>query len=440
MSNFVSQAKVRSEPSAMTWLSDFQAAAEERWGKVLFPQRKTEHWKYTNLSLIERQDFFSATPDLATPSQSLLDDMAIEGLESFDLVFVNGIFSAALSSDLTRLPDGLSLFRFADASPEQQAIAKKMLGSVANQPLHLFVTLNDFQLNDGVFIRIMPDVSLSTPVRILNLTSGQTQPAHSAQRVFIQLDKGAKATVVEQFGGDHDSGKLLVNNVTEVLVEDNATLQHYRLSLEHESAIHLGAVHTNLHCGATLQSFYLALGAQLKRTDVVVNHVGEGAHCEINGVYLPHNKQHVDFHTCIEHAVPRCTSDEVFRGIIGDEAKAVFNGRIHIHKHAQKTLAHLSNKNLLTSDKAEVNTKPELEIYADDVQCAHGATVAQLDLGSLHYLKTRGISEDEARVMLNFGFINELISELRSAAVARYLRPQLSRLFSRDPELLRHLL
>lgn len=147
----------------------------------------------------------------------------------------------------------------------------------------------------------------------------------------------------------------------------------------------------------------------------------------------------MDYHTCIEHAVPRCTTNEVFRGIVGDNARAVFNGRIHIHRDAQKTVARLSNKNLLTSDKAEVDTKPELEIYADDVQCAHGATIAQLSEQSLHYLRTRGVSLDEARIMLSFGFINELINDIKDPQIGDYLRPLLPELFTHDPKLTRHI-
>ena len=187
---------------------------------------------------------------------------------------------------------------------------------------------------------------------------------------------------------------------------------------------------------STLNSFHIALGSTLKRIDLVVDHVGQGAHCEVNGVYLPRGQEHIDYHTCMEHRVPNCTSSETFRGIIADEATAVFNGRIHIHPDAQKTKAELSNRNLLTSTRAEVNTKPELEIYADDVQCAHGATVAQLDDMSLHYLRTRGVSRADAQVMLSFGFINEVIDSVRCEALRVYLQRLLSDRFARDPALL----
>src|SRR5690606_1969516 len=156
----------------------------------------------------------------------------------------------------------------------------------------------------------------------------------------------------------------------------------------------------------------LAQGSRLKRIDYQVNHCGEGAELDLQGVYLPRNSQLVDYHTNVRHMVPRCTSREIFRGIIADSARAVFNGRIYIHPHAQKTLAELSNKNLLTSNKAEVDTKPELEIYADDVKCAHGATVSQLNANALYYLQSRGVSRQDAEVMLSFGFINEVLQDI----------------------------
>ena len=230
------------------------------------------------------------------------------------------------------------------------------------------------------------------------------------------------------------------SGVTELKLEANAKLHHYRLHEESGEAIHIGAVHARLERDANLDSFHLALGSRLKRVDVVVHHAGPGAHADLNGVYLPRGDEHIDYHTTIEHAVPHCTTDEVFRGIVGDKATAVFNGRIHIHPDAQKTRAELSNRNLLTSTEAEVNTKPELEIYADDVQCAHGATVARIDDLALHYLRTRGVSRDEAEVMLSFGFINELIDGMALEPLREYLRPLLAKRFARDDTLARHLL
>ena len=185
-----------------------------------------------------------------------------------------------------------------------------------------------------------------------------------------------------------------------------------------------------------MRGFTLAQGSRLKRIDYQVNHCGEGAELDLQGAYLPRNNQLVDYHTNVRHMVPRCTTREIFRGIVGDSARAVFNGRIYIHPDAQKTLAELSNKNLLTSNKAEIDTKPELEIYADDVKCAHGATVSQLNATAMYYLQSRGVSRQEAEVMLSFGFINELLEQIAEPGVQDYLRPHLARLFGRDNDLL----
>jgi len=199
-------------------------------------------------------------------------------------------------------------------------------------------------------------------------------------------------------------------------------------------------VHATLAADSYLDTFHVGLGCALLRIDLVVNHRGPGAAAQVNGIYLPRYNDHLDYHTCIEHAVAHCNTSETFRGIVGDEAAAVFNGRIHIHPDAQKTRAELSNKNLLTSDRAQVNTKPELEIYADDVQCAHGATVAQLDPEALYYMRTRGVPLEEAEVMVSYGFINELLEKVQPPQLQEYLRPLLAGRFARDRELMRHIL
>lgn len=443
MISFVDQALTYSVDDTPSWLNEFKAEQTQLWQKVAFPHRKSEHWKYTNLKVLEQGGFFSNTaPSQLNDGQSLdentLEGLSIAGFDCIDLVFINGIFHQNLSTAANDLPKGLSVVRFAEATFEQQQLIQQYLGSAAKDSEHLFVTLNNSHLSDGVFVHVEKNSVLDKPVRIVHMSSQQEHNFSVAARLLVVLDEGAQACVVEHFGSDAAPQNSFVNAVAEFEIKDNARLEHYRLHLEHESNLHIGGMHVNLRRDAVLDSFHLALGSTLKRIDIVVNHLGKGAHSNLNGVYLPSNKQHVDYHTCIEHTVPHCTSNEVFRGIISDNAKAVFNGRIHIHKDAQKTLAQLSNKNLLTSNKAEIDTKPELEIYADDVQCAHGATVAQLDDNAMHYLMTRGVSKEDARVMMSFGFINELINQIQRESLASYLRPQLAQLFSRDMTLLDH--
>jgi Fe-S cluster assembly protein SufD len=268
-------------------------------------------------------------------------------------------------------------------------------------------------------------------VVVTNVSTQQKENFSVQQRLLVVVEQGAEATLVEQFVTTAESQNVFANNLTEIELAPNAKLEHYRLHLEEENTIHIGAMHAAIASDARLDSFHLGLGGKIKRVDIVVNHIGRGSECELNGIYLPVRSQHIDYHTSIEHREPHGTTRETFRGIVADKAKAVFNGRIHIHRDAQKVSAELHNMNLLTSHEAEVDTKPELEIYADDVTCAHGATVAQIDEKLLYYMQSRGISLAEAEIMLSFGFINELINEVHVEALQGYLRPKVAALFGR---------
>lgn len=429
--DFMQQTLNSAAAAAPAWLQDWLQDGRGRWESSALPTRKTEHWKYTSLESL-RETFVPAAEGVM-----LLGDAGVDlpELDAYRLVFVNGHYRAELSGD--ELPGGVSLVRFADADTGQAARIRELLGSAAGRKQPLFTALNDAALADGVFLDIAADTRVEQPLHVVWLTGNQAEAFSVNQRLLVACGRNSSCCVIEQFGGARGEQKAFTNGITELLVEEGASLEHYRLHLEEASALHIGGVYARLAEQASLNSFHLALGSVLKRIDVVVEHCGQGAHCEVNGVYLPRGSEHIDYHTCIEHRVPNCTSSETFRGIIADEATAVFNGRIHIHRDAQKTRAELSNKNLLTSTRAEINTKPELEIYADDVQCAHGATVAQLDEMALHYLRTRGVSAAEAQVMLSFGFINEVIDTVRNDALRQFLRVMLARRFSRDPALAR---
>lgn len=438
MNAFMQQALLAAngDDTGQNWLSAVHERGRACWQTHTFPGRKVEAWKYTNLRFLEQGDYQHSAPAPAGVVEQSLD---IPGLDAIRLVFLNGQFQPQLSISADSLPDGVELVNFASASPEQQVTINSLLDTVSLPEKHLFAAHNSAGTAEGVFLHLQSGVQLTTPVHVVYSNGRGEQGYQVLQRLLVVLESGSEATLIEHYSAGDEDRNDFTNSVSELVLRDNARLHHYRLHLEHESTIHIGGVHAELGRSATLNSFHLGLGSRIKRLDLVVNHRGEGAHCELNGVYLPRREQQVDYHTCIEHAVPHCTTNEVFRGIIADSAKAVFNGRIHIHPQAQKTLAQLSNKNLLTSNKAEVDTKPELEIYADDVQCAHGATVAQLDNTALHYLRTRGVSEAEARVMMSFGFINELLNDIRLQPVAEYLRPQLAESFARDRDLMRHL-
>ncbi len=433
MSDFMQQPLDQAAAAAPDWLANIHQRGRAAWQGRALPTRKTEAWKYNNLQALQQR--FQAP---ANDAQVQLSELDYPELAGNQLVFVDGIYRAALSR--VELPPGATLVRFAAADSEQAALISQHLGSVTpDKPSH-FAPLSDALLRDGVFLQVAPDTAIEQPLHVVWLTSGQEAALSVNQRLLVVLGAHAQATVIESFANTATGGTALTTGASEFLLGDGARLDHYRLHLEQAEAVHIGAAHARLQANATLNSFHLALGSRLKRIDVTVDYQGQGAHSEINGIYLPRGEEQIDYHTCVEHAVPHCTTSETFRGIVGDKANAVFNGRIHIHPQAQKTRAELSNKNLLTSHQAEVNTKPELEIYADDVQCAHGATVAQLDPMALHYLRTRGVPRDEAEVMLSYGFINELVDGIRCEPIREYLKPMLARRFARSERLTRHIL
>jgi len=401
---------------------------------AVFPTRKNESWKYTSLRPLVSGGYHSlATSHCAAG----LDGVAtIPALDSHRLVFVNGVLSEELSSN--EVLSNVTLFSNADDA-QKALIADKLDTIVAGKNRHLFNELNNAQLNDGVLLHIGKNQQPEKAIQVSWLTTQQDENFSVNTRLLVVLEQGANATIVEHYSSAANEQNSFTNAVTEIAIGANAKLQHYRLQLLQEGALQIGSTHVDLDRDAQYHSFHLGMGSNLIRNDVVVNHNVGGSHVEMSGVYVPQNKQLVDFHTCIEHKVPRCTSNEVFRGIMNDSSKAVFNGRIHIHPDAQKTLAEMSNKNLLLTNEAEINTKPELEIYADDVQCAHGATVAQLEEKALFYMQSRGISKREAEVMLSFGFINELLEALPDEAIGNFLRPILANCFGREQSLTRHI-
>jgi Fe-S cluster assembly protein SufD len=439
MNDFQLQAlQLAAQQKHPAWLNGLRAQAAFDWQKTLWPTRKTEHWKYTSLAYLQKNipvqwakaNDLSHNNDLAH-NNAEKQDVEFISIDATRLVFVNGIFDPTSSSELPA-----EVILFSHANETQQKFIARHLGKVICGEQHIFATLNNAWVDEGILVYVARGQTLTKPIYIVQVSTLNEQIVSTNQRLLVVLEENAKACVIEHFVSSAQVQNSIVNAVTEIVVGDNAQLQHYRLHLEEENIQHLGAVHVDLLRNARLRAFTLALGGRLKRIDYQINHRGQGAELDLQGIYLPRNNQMVDYHTNVQHWVPHCTTNEVFRGIIADSSQAIFNGRIYIHPLAQKTLAELSNKNLLTSNKAEVNTKPELEIYADDVKCAHGATISQLNSTALYYLQSRGISRTEAEVMLSFGFINELLQQVAEPAVQEYLLPRLAKLFGRDQVLL----
>jgi Fe-S cluster assembly protein SufD len=402
------------------WLNSLRLAGAREWREAAWPGRRTELWKYTPLAALRKHRFQQACGTLPVWPR----DLPLQ-VDAIRLVFVNGVFDAAASS-----PAHSAVVRFSAADAEQQALIARHLGHVATTTRHLFASLSNALVADGVLVHVAKDQALDKPVHIVHVAVPQAEPVVVNPRVLVVLESHSQMELIEQFVSDSQVQNSFVNSLTEIHCGAGAQLRHYRVNLEQEQLLHVGGVHVDLWRDAHYRGFTLAEGSVLKRIDYQINHQAAGASAVLDGIYLPRNQQLLDYHTNVEHKAPHCTTSETFRGIVADEARAVFNGRIHIHPQAQKTLAELNNRTLLTSDRAEIDTKPELEIYADDVKCAHGATVSQLDTTAQFYLRSRGLSETQARSMLSFGFINELLQGIEQPAVREHLHAHLQRLFA----------
>lgn len=412
MNSWLDRALARAQQGD-TWLASQRSESLALLRDTAWPTRKTEAWKYFSLRAVEDSNFALEAANQDAQVES------IAGFDSIDLVFVDGRLEAG-SDDL---PEGLSIVALNEASEAQQLEAAQVFSKVKPQR-HVFGLINDVLAGECLMINVADKAIIEQPLRIVNLHSPEVE---SHTRVVVRLGEGAKLTVAEQFSGNEPG---LSTVFSEYLLADNAALEHYRFGLQSGKAMNIGGSHFSLANHSELNSTIIGFGSDLSRVDVDVAHNGEHANAKMNAVYLLDSGELFDLHSCIEHAQPHGTTEENVRGIVGDRSRAVFNGRIHIHPQAQKTLAELNNRNLLLSDRAEINTKPELEIYADDVRCAHGATVAEIDKKALYYLQTRGIDKAQAQVMLNFGFINELVDDMPSEALADWLRPQLRARFA----------
>ncbi|GAB3109220.1 Fe-S cluster assembly protein SufD [Aestuariicella hydrocarbonica] len=409
MSSWLSSAVTRAE-AVSDWLAPQRQASLALLRDAKWPTRKTEAWKYLPINVWDNTELQADAAESTDATSGV-----IEGLNSLDLVFVNGQLQSVPGDDL---PAGLTVVSLADASGDARAWAAETFTAV-KPARHLFGLVNDVLATQGVLIDVAAAAVIEQPIRIVNvLTKGYE--AHT--RVLVRLGEHAKATVIEHYVGDQRSKNT---GFAEYKVGDSAYLEHYRFALQSGESLSIGGSHFELSARAELSSHLVGFGSTLQRVDVDVTHAGEHAFAKLNAIYLLDGKELFDLHSTIEHAVPNGTTEENVRGIVADNSRAVFNGRIHIHRGAQKTLAELNNRNLLMSDRAEINTKPELEIYADDVRCAHGATIAEIDKKALYYMQSRGVSRSQAQIMLNFGFINELVDQMPNQVLADWLRPQL---------------
>lgn len=415
--------------TATPWLKNIRAQSLNRFKEIAWPTRKTEAWKYTSLLPLTEQNFFAAekaTVLNAEKISAIRERVHIKDLDATRLVFVNGEFNAELSDTVS----DAAITLFSNASPAQQQLISDNLGTAYRAGKHVFAELSASLLDNGLLVHIPANTALSKPIHIVSYATATEASQQASNRVLVIAETGSQATLIEHNDSCPEALNTFNNQVTEVFMRANAKLQHIRLQLEHESAIGISGLHVQQSRDSQYENHLVTFGGKIKRNDLQVAFLEPNAYASLDGVFLAKHKQHIDNQTALDHISPHCNSDEVYKGLITDSAKAIFNGRIHIHKDAQKTEAHLSNKNLLLSKQAEINTKPELEIYADDVKCSHGATVGQLDEKSLFYFQSRGIDQATAEGMLCFGFVNERITKIPSEPVQQFVTARIADFFS----------
>ena len=422
------------QQTSLDWLS-LPAKAQATFAELDMPTRKTEAWKYTPLTVLLNNSYLEQTAE-GDIDESAAADRIGQLDDASRLVFVNGRLHPNLSSYSDLENQGIVTL-FSNANDAQRELINAELGTAFEPQQHVFAALNYGTIEEGVLIQAPTDFKVQQPIQLVYLSTSETQSALAQSRVLVYGAAGSSLELIEQYDSLGETN-VFHNHMTEISLQPNAKLTHLRLQVEHESLSHVNGLHVKLADGSHYEQHALAFGSALKRNDININFNGSNAYCRLNGVFLSKHKQHIDNHLNLEHGVPHCNSDTVYKGFITDSSRAVFNGRIHIHKHAQKTEAHLNNKNLLLSKQAELDTKPELEIYADDVKCSHGASIGKLDDKSLFYFQSRGIDRATAEAMLCLGFVNEMVEQFPNEAVIDLARQRLSEFFN-DVDKLNHL-
>ncbi|MGH7797712.1 MAG: Fe-S cluster assembly protein SufD [Candidatus Binatia bacterium] len=414
---------------APLWLQELHQAGMASFTELGFPTTKNEEWKYTNVEPAVSLPFGQVNGEAKSFATAEILSNALAENDGPRLVFLNGIFAPELSS--TRgLPGGVRLASLAERSAQGDALLASQIGRYANHKRNAFVALNTAFMGDGAVVVIPPGCRLTQPIYLVYASGAMARPIVSYPRTLILLGADSEVKIVESYAAAN-GGKYFCNAVTELIAEGDSIAHHYRLQREGEAAFHMGTLAAHLGRGSHLTAHAVTLSGALVRNNVHVSLNGEGAECVLNGLYLGDGKQHIDNFTEIEHARPRATSLELYKGILDGAAHGVFNGKIVVHKDAQKSDARQTNRNLLLSADAVVNTKPQLEIYADDVKCSHGSTIGQLDPDALFYLRSRGLGPDEARSLLCFAFASDIVGRIKIGSLRRRLDDYLVAKFRR---------
>ncbi len=407
------------------WLNQARQRAKQQIATMELPHRKTEKWRYTSIDRLVKTRFEHSQEVFDALQATDIDNWIIENEQSYRLVFANGHCIPRLCN-IEGLTGEIKIGSLRAAmATDGNLIQHYLTTHPALRSKDIFTALNEAYINDGLFVHVPENIKLDKPIEVMHINLSVQDAPLILPRHLVILEQGSQATLVEQFSSTGDS-VYFANHVNELFVNDNAQLTHYRVQNESTNAHHLSGINLLQGANSHYDSLHVALGANWSRNDIDVQYSGKGAHCELNGLYWVNNKQLSDFHLNVEHNQSNCSSVENFRGILSGKGRAVFDGRILVARDAQKTDAHLTNKNLVLSRDAEVDTKPQLEIYADDVKCSHGTTVGQIDPRQVFYMRSRGIDETAAKKMLCLGFAGEILEKVKLEDVKSFVEDRIS--------------
>jgi Fe-S cluster assembly protein SufD len=403
--------RFETQASQPKWLLPIRKAGLARFSELGLPTLRDEDWRFTNVSPITKLPFKPVFEQNDSIPAEALNNLAFANQPGWRLVFVNGHFAPTLSS-ITNLPAGVKAGSLAAALTTDAAFLEKHLGRYALDADNGFTALNQAFFLDGGFVHVPAGKIVEEPIQFVYVSTANQSGATFHPRNLVIAEANSQVTILESYVSMNGAG-YFTNAVTELFAGDNARLEFVKFQDEASDAFHMAAFHGEFGRNSHVNVHSFALGAKLSRNNIRTKLAGEGLECILNGLYLTRGDQLADHHMIVEHAQPHCASHEYFNGILDDKSKGVFHGRILVRPVAQKTDAKQTNKNLLLSDDATADTKPQLEIYADDVKCTHGATVGQLNEESIFYLRSRGIGPETARRMLIHAFAGEIIERIQ---------------------------
>jgi Fe-S cluster assembly protein SufD len=409
------------------WLQDLRDRAASRFVAQGFPTVRDEEWRFTSVAPIASAEFAVAAA-LRTDADVLAQTLYADA--PFRAVLVNGRFVPELSRT-SGLPAGVRFGSLAAAMADHADVVGRYLGQLADPTNRPFAALNTAFVQDGAYLYVPDGLVIEQPLQLLFVSTGEAGPAMSHPRTLIVAGDRTEVRIVETYASASEQTHFS-NAVTELVAGEGSVIDHYKVGEESDATFHIASMHIHAARSSNVTTHALTLGGRLVRNDILAVLDGEGAECTLNGLYFADGERHVDTHTTIDHAKPHCPSHEVYKGILAGRARAVFNGKIIVRPDAQKTDAKQTNRALLLSDNASINTKPQLEIFADDVKCTHGAAIGQLDEDAIFYLRARGLTFAEARDMLIHAFAGEILDRVQVEPLKRALEDELYAQLAKD--------